>query len=292
MRFFKISLFLFLSQLTLHAQPFESAPRFTKKIKKIVEWTRPDFNRKAQKSSTSIYNKDGRILSFYSEGTSSNMQRVYQYDPQKRLVKSIEGTDVDQEVIRYIYGKRYTTKEKHFREKIYKEVTFRNEKNIAVEQKVYAKGLELGDTYILKDRIVFNYNKKDSLVGEMHYSYLLVGKRKGKKYRKRKVIHSYHKKKKHRIKTTEYDYDKTIREIRSYAYDSKGRIQKIKFTYPKHTQKREIEYKYKNNKIWQEIEQVDNKDTVKIYTDGRLIRLRTYLDEKIFNIVDYQYVYY
>ena len=149
----EFSLLLFICfctlNLSLKAQPFQKAPVLPQKVKKIVEWARPDFSYKAKKISSSFFDKDGKILTYHSEGMEPKSQRVYQYDHQKRLIKQTEGIDVDQEMIRYIYGKRYTTKEKHFRGKVYKEVTFRNEKNMATEQKMYAKGLELGDSCLL-----------------------------------------------------------------------------------------------------------------------------------------------
>ena len=113
-----------------------------------------------------------------------------------------------------------------------------------------------------------------------------------KKYLKRKVLHYYDTPQKKRSQTKEDDFDGSIRLIKKYSYDSNGRPQRIIINFPKNGQKKVLEYKYKNGKIWQEIEEIDNNKTVKIYIDGRLIRIRTYQDDKIFNIVDYQYVYY
>ena len=53
-----------------------------------------------------------------------------------------------------------------------------------------------------------------------------------------------------------------------------------------------IEYKYKNGKIWQLIEQMPYKKSVRVYVDGRLIRNRVYMGEDLFAVVDYQYEYF
>ena len=153
------------------------------------------------------------------------------------------------------------------------------------------KGGELGTEFILKERILFHYDK-DSITGETHFAYLLQGRKKGIDYQRRKTLYQYFPHNKKRQSKQEYDFDGQLRVERNYHYDKNGRLQFTMDWYPKDGNKYFTEYKYKEGKIWQIIEQIDHKKSVKIFNKGRLVRLRTYFSDRIFSITDYQYIYY
>ncbi|MEM8909936.1 MAG: hypothetical protein AAGD05_18955, partial [Bacteroidota bacterium] len=156
-------------------------------------------------------------------------------------------------------------------------------------KKVWLKGGELGPQFLLKDRVLYHY-QKDSLTGETHFSYTLSNIKASAQ--KRKIIYRYDAKTGKRHKRLEYDFDGSLRSESTYHYDHKQRLQYRVRYYPLSESKQFLERKYKAGKIWQEINQVGNKRAVKVYVDGRLIRLRTYFGDQIFSIVDYQYLYF
>ena len=208
------------------------------------------------------------------------------------MTEKTEWFDSDQMITLYAYKKELTVEEIKFRGKTYKTFFYTNKKNQVVEKKTYAKGLELGEAFLLKERIIYHYNKNDSLVGEKLFSYDLLINGKSKKYDTRKTLHFYNKSNGKRSKTLEYDVDGSIVCERYFEYDGLKRLTKNICHYKLENTFTSTEIKYKNGKIWQSIMERPGYKDVKIYVDGRLIRLRSYNEEKITRIVDYQYVYY
>lgn len=291
MKQFLFFTFLCLCSFSSQAQPFAKAPKLKKKVAKIIEWVRSDFEKESVKGFTSEFDQQGRLVAFYDATTPVNERLTHEYDQKGRLLRSVEGDGVGRLVTKYIYGHQKKSVVETFRGKVYQTHYFYNKKGQAIEKKMYLKGGELGTDFLLKDRILYQY-KKDSLSSEVLHTYKLGGRNKGQRVSTRKTIYEYNAKTRKRTKRKEYDVDGSLRSESIYSYDEKGRTQFILHKYLLEQNKRSIEFKYKAGKIWQIIEQVDNKRFVRIFTDGRLIRLRTYFGNKIFSIVDYQYQYY
>ena len=269
------------------AQPFTALPANVKKVKSITEWFRTDLNAESQRGGTSLFNKQGKLVRYLPARDNYDHQRYY-YDQKDRLIRFVEGSETDSIVTRIAIHKNSVSREQYFRGKIHRTITF-YKKGKKVEEKSFAKGMELGSRYLLKNRVVYTYNANDSLVGEMHYEYPVRGRG---ATQKRKVLHKYDESSQKRVCTLSYDYDGKLRVETLFAYDAKGRITKILHTYKKDGNQRLIEYKYKNNHIWQIIDDAQYKKVVSVFVDGRLIRNRSYLGGELFAIVDYQYAYY
>ncbi len=272
---------------TVLAQPMTQAPELPRKVRTITEWYRTDVEAKGQRGGQSRFNRAGHLIHYKPAKDDYNEQRYY-YDGQGRLKRMIEGSEQDSIVTVLWYSKGKIVKEQRFRGKVHRTVQFfRGGKK--VEEKSYAKGVELGNRYLLKARVMYNYNKMDSLAGETHYAYPVRGKAKPQK---RKVLHFYDPKSKLRSKTLEYDFDGRLRIESLMAYDARGRLSQLLHSFQEDGSQRLIEYKYKNGKIWQIIDDAQYKKVVSIFVNGRLIRHRSYLGDQLFAIVDYQYSYY
>jgi len=223
--------------LPLFSQPFQHAPVLAKKVKKIVEWTRNDFQEESDKGFISEFDRKGNLLAFYHASHSPKQGMAQQFDQKGQILSCVEGQAVDQMVSKYFYGPNKISIVKTFRGKVFQTHQFYNQKGKIKEEKTSLKGGELGDEFILKDRILYHY-KGDSLSGETHYNYALEGKRKGKAHQKRKTTYDYHPTLKHRTKRTVYDFDGSIRHKSEYRYDQKGRLQFLIQHFPRENNKR------------------------------------------------------
>ncbi|MEO1514118.1 MAG: hypothetical protein AAFV95_03870 [Bacteroidota bacterium] len=283
-----VSLFIgFLCPVMSWAQPFQKAPKLPKDVRRITEWVRPDFKHKSIKSSISEYDRSGNLVKYYQHD-SPDYRQLYAYDAKGRMTESRQGTDSAEVVTFYAYKKDLEIKEERFRGKVLKSMSY-YKKGQLVELKNFVKGGELGDKYLLKDRTVYSYNKRDSLQGETYYFYPIPGKGEAQK---RKLIYLYDPATGLRLQEKYYDFDKKLRMIRAYHYDGQNRILRVDLQFLRDNTVGSTEYKYKNGKIWQRIENLPHKRSVMVYVDGRLIRNRIYMGGNIFTIVDYQYDYF
>jgi hypothetical protein len=277
----------------IQAQPFVAAPKLPKyQIKEVIEWIRLDFEQKAKEGAVSNFDKNGNLVAYFEKQKLPLKQLSCKYDAQNRIIERTEQFDNDQMITLYAYKKNQVVEETKFRGKTYKTFFYTNKKRQLVEKKTYTKGLELGDDFLLKERILYHYNKNDSLSGEKIFRYDLLINGRSKKYETRKILHFYSPKTGKRSKTLEYDFDGSLINEKHYEYDSLKRLIKTLCHYKIENTISSTEIKYKNGKIWQSIIERPGYKDVKIYVDGRLIRLRSYNEEKIIRIVDYQYVYY
>ncbi len=290
---FLITISLLLNGLNLPAQALAKAPNVAKqKVKQIVEWVRFDVDQKAKEGAISEFDKNGNLIAYYNKQELPVKQLVNKYNPQNKLSERIEWFDNDHMITYYVYKKDLQIEEIKFRGKTHKTFFYKNEKNQLIEKKTYTKGLELGDEYQLQERIIYHYNKKDSLTGEKIFTYDLLKSGQSKKYDTAKILHYYHPKSGKRSKSLEYDFDGSLINETFYEYDNLKRLVKSIRHYKIENTFESTEIKYKAGKIWQSIKQSPGYKNVKIYVDGRLIRLRSYNESHIIRIVDYQYFYY
>ncbi len=277
---------------TIWTQPLNKAPDLTKqKVKQIVEWVRHDFDQKAKEGGISSFDKRGNLIAYFEKKDLPLKDLTCTFDRQNRLIKKVEWFGSHQMSTFYAYKKNLTIEETKFRGKTYKTFFYKNNKNKIIEKKTYAKGLELGDEFLLKERVLFHYNKQDSLSGEKIMKYDLLGRLKHR-YDIRKILHYYSSKSGRRTKTLEYDFDGTLINEQLYEYDKRNRLTRKFILFKNNNTYNSYEYKYKNGKIWQAVAERPGYKDVKVYIDGRLIRLRSYNEEKIIRIVDYQYFYH
>ncbi len=271
------------------AQPFAHAP-LTKqgKVKSITEWVRPNLKQKGQKGAISQFNPQGQLVAYALPVDTSLFNTTFQYDASGRLLEKQEGKGKDTRLTRYQYQKDKTIEYILFREKETRVLYFYDKKRRLLEKKTYQRGLELGPKYLPAERVLYQYNPRDSLQKEVIYAYDLPSG----KMSQRTNVYKYHPGHGRLIKKVENDFDGQARIITDYTYLTNGQLHR------KHRYHRlddaliSTEYLYQNGVLWQEIQYDGAFRHVKIYVEGRLIRLRTYLDDEIYRVVDYQWNYY
>ena len=275
------------------AQPFAEAPDLPKQnVKEIIEWIRLDFEQKSKEGAVCNFDKKGNLVAYYEKQNLPHKKLACKFDKKNRIIEKTEWFDTDQMTTYYAYKKNLKVEEVKFRGKTYKTFYYKNGKQQLVEKKTYTKGLELGNDFLLKERILYHYNKKDSLTGEKIFRYDLLTNGKSKKYETRKIVHHYNEKTRTRSKSLDFDFDGSLISEKFYEYDGRNRLIKTTSHFKIENSITTTDIKYKNGKVWQSTTERPGYKDVKIYVDGRLIRLRSYNEEKIIRIVDYQYVYY
>lgn len=268
-------------------QPFAQAPKLGKPVKKIVEWVQTGKNKAAEKGGVSHFNRQG-LLTSYEQSGHAHYKQTFTYDKKGRLIKEKEGIDSTKIVSTYVYNPTTVVKEITYRGKTNREVDF-YKNGLLVEEKDYSKGMELGGKYNLRERKLYIYNDKDSLVGETHYIYPMNP---NGTPMIRKVVHEYDPKTSKRIITREFDYDKKERIVNDFSYRKDGQPLLVSQRFKNDNTVRTIAYKYKGNELWQVIDTFVHRKSVSIYKDNRLIRRRIYMSDEVFSIIDYQYVFY
>jgi len=279
--------FLFLGSNLVDAQPYEKAPKLGESLHQIIEWARPDTKSDSKRGGTSVFDRKGRLSHFFIGQDSSDLQ-LFDYDAKGRLIEHIENSGDRVTQTLHVFKKDTEVKEIKFRDRIEKTFTF-YKKGKKVESKTFVKGEELGDRLILKDRVIYSYDKRDSLKGEMHYAYPLRAKRKPQK---RKTLYYYDEQSGRRSSVVNYDFDGNLRLRVDYQYQDNGKLSRIDYLYPEEGPDHFVEYKYQNGKLWQIIEESSFRKYVRIYKKDRLIRSRSYQDGSLIQIIDYQYVFY
>lgn len=255
-----------------------------KKIKQLIGWGKYSKKAKeAQKFFAYDYDSKGKLLR--KQDFRLYIDNTYFYDNKGRLNK-IEGYEGETSfTTTYVYGKKVTTEVMKLPDdQIHKTHTYFNNKGNKIEEKRYEAGK-------LAKRVVYNYNKQDSIIGEMHYLYS------GKKRKSYKVIYTYDRKTHLRTNKNEYDAYKKIVEKETYTYNNAGQLLKVSKIFPQRKDNDYnaiVEYKYQNGQIWQVIDQTHNKQykSVKVYKEGKLIRKRRYENDKLIELIDYQYIYF
>lgn len=267
---------------TASAQLFQKAPNYQKKIHKIIEWNRGVLTDESIKGATSVFDIYGRLKSY------ANLESTirYEYNAKGKLVKIKENGNA-RRLTQISYKPNVSIRELSFRGKTYKTELYYKASKL-VERKVLAKGAELGNKYLLKERSVYRYNQFDSLAQELHYIYSIPHNTRSEK---RKTIYKYDKTKKKLLSKTFYDTDGTIRKKSSYHYNGDQVVEQIDH-YPSENRKSSTKYLYKSGNLWQKIFQNEHSKNVWIYADNRLIRLRSYYGNKPFQVIDYQYLYF
>lgn len=258
------------------------APPYKKKIKQIIEWNRKGLAEKQQRGATSSFDRKGNLTLYQTPQGKSE----YFYNPQGQLIK-IREEGIQRRLTQISYRPKIVIRELSFHGKVYKtESYYRN--SILLEEKTFVKGMELGPKFLLKERTLYQYNQLDSLSQEVHYVYALPKK---KHPEKRKTVYRYHPKTKQLQEKTYLDTDGSIRKNSVFRY-AQGKLTEQEDYFPSEKRLVRINYLYQAGKLWQKIYKDKNKKNVWVYADDRLVRLRSYFGDKIFQIVDYQYVFY
>ena len=256
----------------------------SKKIKQIVGWGKYTQDQKqAQKFFVKQFNRRGNLKR--EQDFRLYIDNTYTYNKNNQLLK-LEGYEGETSfIIRYKYGKSVTTKQLETASgKKSNTHTYYNKKRKVIEKKMY-------EGQKLYKRIVYNYNRRDSLIGEMHYIYT------GKQRKSHKVIYTYDSKTQKRLRRNEYDSNQKIIEKTVYQYNKQGDLTKVSQVFPQRKRSdynTTTTYLYKQGKLWQVVSKGKNNqyESRKIYKNGKLIRTRKYENDKLIELVDYQYTYY
>ncbi len=112
--------------------------------------------------------------------------------------------------------------ETHFGDSRKKTFYYKNEKGQVIEKKEFFKDISKKEKWNLGTRTVYNYNKKDSLFGEMRYTYPSNESPKSKK-----VIHHYDPTSGLKVRTIWYNLDGQPHESDYFFYNEKGQLIKI-----------------------------------------------------------------
>lgn len=286
----KIFLLFILSGLTfsLWSQPYDQAPKLSKKVMRITEWVSPNLNTKPVKGMVSHFDRHGNLLS-YTGRDSSILNTRHVLNSKGQILEKREGEGVNTIVSRFSYNPARTVCDMSFRGKQNRLIYFYDQKRKLVEQKMYSRGLELGKNYQLRERILFQYDKSGKLLSEKCIAYSLNRPR---EFETRKKIYHYHPEKKYLTKVINYDFDGSPSMMEDYVYYSDGKLKSMFRSYLKNQRLESIEYLYQDGKLWQRITSEMGSRHVEIFTKGRLIRLRSYHGEGLYRVVDYQYEYY
>jgi len=255
-----------------------------KKVKQIVGWGKYTQEQKeAQKFFVKQFNRQGSLTR--EQDFRLYVDNTYRYNKRGKLQR-VDGYEGESSfIIKYKYGKSITTEQLATPDgKKSNTHLYFDKKGKLVEKKVY-------DAQKLFKRIVYNYNRRDSLIGEMHYIYT------GKKRKNYKVIYTYDTKTKKRIRRNEYDANKQVIEKVVYTYNEQGNLKSISKVFPQRKSSdynTTTNYLYKDNKLWQIIDISNNNryESRKIYKNGVLIRTRKYENSKLTELIDYQYIYF
>ena len=272
---------------SVDAQPYTKAPKLGEPLHQIIEWTRPDTKSDSKRGGTSVFNKKGYLSHFFINKDSTDLQ-LFNYDTKGRLIEHIENSGDRQTQTLHVFKKGSEVREVKFRDRIEKTFTF-YKKGKKVESKTFVKGEELGGQLKLKDRVIYNYDRRDSLKGEMHYAYPLRAKRKPQK---RKTLYYYDEQSGKCSAVVHYDFDGNLRLRIDYQYQKNGVLSRVDYLYPEDGPNHFVEYKYQSGQLWQVIEESSFRKYVRIYKQGRLIRSRSYQDDQLTQVIDYQYLFY
>ena len=286
--------FLFIGlQASVSAQPFDRAPSVSKKrVKQIIEWVRPDLKQKSQEGMCSDFDPQGNLIAYYDRSKKPFKKMTLQYNKKGQLLEKTEQHDEAEWKAVYAYQSDRTVEEIKFRGKTTKTFYFLNKKNQLIEKKTFNKGLELGAEFVLKEQVFYYYNKRDSLQSLKIVNYDMISGGKSKKFESRKILHTYSPKSGMRTKSVEYDFDGSVLKEDFYEYDSAKRLIRKLSHFKVENTISTVKYQYQKDQIWQVTSERPGYKDVQIYVDGRLIRLRSYNEEKLYRVVDYQYVYY
>ncbi len=272
------------------SQAFWTAPKADKVVKEIIEWHRPNLKVLASQKAISGYDLKGNLIYHYLVEKPLE-KNTYRYDAQNRILEKVEYFEGIKHRTNYSYSNKLQVQEHRFHDKTYRICDYYKNKK-RVERKVFAKGGEMENKYLLLKRNLFFYHKNDSLKSEKIAFYGIQGSKKGKIVSEESIVHHYHSGGRFKSHIEFFNLDKSLRKERHFTYNSKGRISQI-LDYFHVEQKVEVtDLKYKEGQLWQRIFQKNDQKDVLVFHKKRPIRLRSYMAEKINKVVDYAYVYY
>ncbi len=287
-----LGLVLLLTVHSVKGQNFQKAPTSKKSVNKIIEWVQMPANTEAKKGFEYEFRKDGQLKGYHKD--KANNARFF-YDAKNRIIKGEKIEEAVESTTTYSYKAGLTTELTHFPGVGYiKILHYLNDKNRVKEEKAYTKN-EPGDAkgvwgkdWTTNYRIVYNYNALDSLFGEMYYA---STDKNGALKTTSKTIHSFDPKTRKKMKTEYADASGKPYLMDEYQYE-KGLLKKIRHKDLKSGRVSTTEYKYKEEQLNQVIEIDGPKKNIRVFKDGRMIRLRGYKDDQLIKIVDYQYVFF
>ncbi len=270
---------------------FLEAPKLKRPVKQIIEWqTFPESDgekQETQKSSVYTFRKDGK-LSIWTANDYQQQEHVYHYDRKGRKSKvEMKSRNGNSEMI---YAYEGNTMRAEIKEgNMYLVTThFLNEKGQVMEEKVSGKAWFTNGKFELMSRKVLNYNKLDSLFGEMEYTYTAGIAE------KRKTVHTFDPTTNRRVKTVKYSPTGKEEQVTEYLYDEAGQLASVETKRPGEDFWVKQEFQRKNGKLWQHIEHKFHAEEkyVKVFKDGHPIRYKIYIGDELIAYTDFQYIFF
>jgi YD repeat-containing protein len=275
----------------ISAQTFLKAPKDSKHIKQIIEWTTFAADEtdpeETVKEGVYTFRKDGQLLQYVTNNSLSEVFD-YEYDGQNRLLKVQIKNEESTKTMTYQYFADRQMAEIHEPGSDLRTIQYFNKKGQVVEEKAFLKGKLSDGKWATLNRTVFNYNDRDSLFGEMLYQIGSTGA-----VATYKTIHLYDPVTNKKSDIIYKEPDGKPNKLVSFQYDEQGRLVKKKIEMPLTGEKSVTDYIYQKGKLWQSITKGKTYRNEKIYKDGRLIRSKDFdRDGKLLWHTDYQYVFY
>lgn len=276
----------------LFCQHFSEAPRLDRPVKEIIEWqTFPASGKtpqKTQKGAVYTFQRDGKLAA-WAANDYQQQEHIFEYDAKGRKAKVRMKDRNGQSEMAYSYDGK-TQKAEIKGDDLYLVTTqYLNGKGQVIEEKTSGKAWFTGGKLDLISRKVLNYNSRDSLFGEMEYSY-----EKGQVKAKKKTVHEFDPATNRKSKTVAFATDGTEEQVTEYLYDSDGELSTIDINWPGTSNKVRWEFRRKNGELWMEIEhryhQKERRE--KVFKDGRPIRYKVFMNDQLIHYTDFQYVFY
>lgn len=279
----------------LWGQEFTTAP--APNLKNIIEWVTDVEKDSLYRGNVHHFDPQGDLITFFNQFTGVTVDLGYGDEGQLRQKTYKKGGQINN-TISYRYGPDHRVEEwKPLSGGHYKTLFFYDEKDRLIENKAYVKKDVADKTFLLDQRIIYYYDERDSLRGEMHYDYgksLELSDGTPRRMNKHKILYYYNPEDDRKTRVEVYDADDQLSYITTYQYYPDGRLKTISEEPVKDGIPRKVEYVYQQGgRPWQKIELFDNTDrTVTVYKNGLPVRQRAYDGEELVEVINYQYVFY
>ncbi|HFA48367.1 MAG TPA: hypothetical protein ENJ95_05030 [Bacteroidetes bacterium] len=285
-----ILLIILLFPFCINAQHFGKAPKDSKPVKQITEWTTfpPDGYGPEETIKDAVYKfrRDGQLDEWVTNNLDDEIY-YYHYDDKQRLKEIEIKNEKHSRKVEYTYHLDRKIAEIKEKDIDLRTVQYIDKKGKTLEEKTFWKGEPTNNRWALMTRKVMNYNAIDSLFGVMEYTFDDNGKS-----IKLKTIHQFDPIIKKKIKSTYYDAKGKAEKETTYYYNGENQLKTKETVWLKTAEKEKTEYKYKNGKLWQAITTGKDYRYEKVYKNGRYIRYKEYEKGKLLFLTDYQYVFY
>lgn len=190
-------------------------------VKEIKEWRNYGDN-KVVLGDHYTFRSGGALTAALITDGYEDKQFYFTYTSGERFHWIYQHEKYDSTTYIFAYKEGQDIVEMHFGDTRRKTFYYKNEKRQVIEKKEFFKDVSKKEKFDLSSRTVYNYNQKDSLFGEMHYTY-----HSNEKPTTKKVIHHYDLSSGLKVRTNFYNQDGLPHESDHFYYNEKGQLIKI-----------------------------------------------------------------